>query len=218
MENSDNDGPAVRSTRSYHHGDLRSALISATKEALLDQHPDTISLKALALRLGVSQPAPYRHFKTREGLLSAVAADGFIRLNEILTQDLSWQTAVVNKVTFRRLCEAYIEFGLSNLGVYRLMHSRGPMNAAASDSELSRASDASFKSLISKLPPRATYQEAAALAVFVWSTLHGIIILQGEGFIAGALEASASAPDIIRDVISDLSAVIFRDDPQSRDR
>ena len=39
--------------------------------------PEAISIKALAKQIGVSQPAPYRHFADRRALLAAVAADGF---------------------------------------------------------------------------------------------------------------------------------------------
>ncbi|MBV9511686.1 MAG: helix-turn-helix transcriptional regulator, partial [Caulobacteraceae bacterium] len=71
--------PSVKAVDAYHHGDLRSALIAAAREALETAAPETVSLKALAARLGVSQPAPYRHFESREALLAAVAADGFER-------------------------------------------------------------------------------------------------------------------------------------------
>ena len=197
-----------KATNAYHHGDLRSALITATREALLHRPPDAITMKFLASQLGVSQPAPYRHFKSRDALLSAVAADGFTRLNEALSVNREGHTSGTEN-DFRTLCESYIEFAFGNLGVYRLMHSRAPMTSVELDSELARTADASFKLLISRLPSRETYQQAATLAVFVWSTLHGIITLQGEGFVDGALEGSVPLPDVILDVISKLMAVVF---------
>ncbi len=66
----------------YHHGDLRAALIAAAQAAVEAGGPDAVSLRDLALTLGVSTAAPYRHFHSRDALLSEVAARGFIDLGE----------------------------------------------------------------------------------------------------------------------------------------
>src|ERR1700755_3086187 len=61
----------------YHHGDLRDALVQAALREAEQGGPEAISLKALAKQLGVSQPAPYRHFADREALLATVTAEAF---------------------------------------------------------------------------------------------------------------------------------------------
>jgi AcrR family transcriptional regulator len=61
----------------YHHGDLKSALITAALAAVEQDGPDAVSLRDLAQSLGVSRAAPYRHFADRDALLAAVAARGF---------------------------------------------------------------------------------------------------------------------------------------------
>src|SRR2546423_14880513 len=68
----------------YHHGDLRDALVQAALQDAEQGGPEAISLKALAKKLGVSQPAPYRHFADREALLEAVTAAAFRQFNVIL--------------------------------------------------------------------------------------------------------------------------------------
>src|SRR5271156_2087735 len=78
--------PSVKAANVYHHGDLRAALIVAAREALEAMAADAVTLKSLAARLGVSQPAPYRHFDSREALLAAVAADGFERFRTQLIE------------------------------------------------------------------------------------------------------------------------------------
>src|SRR3989442_12520138 len=70
----------------YHHGDLRDALVQAALQDAEQGGPEAISLKALAKKLGVSQPAPYRHFADREALLEAVAATAGRQLNAILRE------------------------------------------------------------------------------------------------------------------------------------
>jgi AcrR family transcriptional regulator len=65
---------SVSSDRGYHHGDLRTALISASFDQLADQGLRRFSVAAVARRLGVSTAAPYRHFADRDHLLGAVSA------------------------------------------------------------------------------------------------------------------------------------------------
>jgi len=66
---------ARKPLNTYHHGDLRGALVQAALKEAEQGGPEAISIKALAKQLGVSQPAPYRHFADREALLAAVAAE-----------------------------------------------------------------------------------------------------------------------------------------------
>lgn len=62
--------------RSYHHGDLRSALLRRTVEVIADEGTDAVSLRGLARDLGVSHAAPARHFASRDELLRAVVLEG----------------------------------------------------------------------------------------------------------------------------------------------
>src|ERR1700743_2999787 len=97
----------VKASDAYHHGDLRAALIAAAREALETTAPENITLKSLALRLGVSQPAPYRHFNNRDALLAAVAADGFMRFGQALGAAAATGDP---KDGFERACLAYLAF------------------------------------------------------------------------------------------------------------
>ena len=70
--------------RSYHHGDLRRALLDEAVAAIAESGPSGWSLRELARRAGVSHAAPAHHFGDRAGLLTAVAAEGFDLLAEAL--------------------------------------------------------------------------------------------------------------------------------------
>ena len=63
--------------RTYHHGDLRHALIEATESLLAEKGPEGFSLREVARRAGVSAAAPAHHFGDASGLLTAVATVGF---------------------------------------------------------------------------------------------------------------------------------------------
>lgn len=61
----------------YHHGDLPGAIVSAAHRRLRDTPDEPLSVRELARDVGVSPNAPYRHFGDRDGLLRAVAAEGY---------------------------------------------------------------------------------------------------------------------------------------------
>lgn len=62
----------VMNYKSYHHGNLREALIEAGIEFINENGTETFSLRKVAALCGVSHAAPYNHFKTKEELLVAM--------------------------------------------------------------------------------------------------------------------------------------------------
>ena len=66
--------------RSYHHGNLRDALIDVAIELIGRDGAAAFSIAEACRRLDVSPGAPYRHFADREELLTAIA----IRSCEVL--------------------------------------------------------------------------------------------------------------------------------------
>ena len=76
----------MKSDSSYHHGDLRAALVKAAAAEIERSGYENLSLRELAESLGVSRAAPYRHFADRRALLAAVAADGFDGLRRSTAQ------------------------------------------------------------------------------------------------------------------------------------
>jgi AcrR family transcriptional regulator len=194
--------PAPKAHDAYHHGDLRAALIAAAREALETSPPDAISLKSLALRLGVSQPAPYRHFQNRDALLAAVAADGFVRFREALVE--AQRTAPPGE-QFLRSCLAYLEFGRANKGVYRLMFASSLLHATE-DEPLGKASTAAFDFLVEGTSRAAPPERVYPIAVWIWSTLHGLVMLEAEGLSGGPIADQVTAADVVRQMLDTLGS------------
>jgi AcrR family transcriptional regulator len=97
----------------YHHGELRAALLRAAAKILEKEGRDAISLRELARRAGVSHGAPYRHFADRDALLAALAEEGFSLLVEQL-EGKAW----------REQAMAYLRFALADPERFRLMFTR----------------------------------------------------------------------------------------------
>jgi AcrR family transcriptional regulator len=64
-----------RRKRTYHHRDLRNALVAAALDALPEVGAAGLSLRDIARRAGVSPGAPYHHFRDKDALLAAVAGE-----------------------------------------------------------------------------------------------------------------------------------------------
>ena len=72
-----------KSKANYHHGDLRPNLLSAATEMITAGGVESLSLRKLAEKVGVSRTATYHHFKDKHDLLCAVAAQGFAKWQQI---------------------------------------------------------------------------------------------------------------------------------------
>src|SRR5690348_15474902 len=119
-----------RVKQSYHHGDLRQALLDAALELLEKQGPEALVLREVARRAGVSHNAPYRHFASREELLAGLAARGF---GEFGKRVQSAQGG--GKGT--GMGEAYVGFALEHPQLFRLMF--GGVVRLGSDPQLAQA-------------------------------------------------------------------------------
>src|SRR6185369_3100540 len=95
---------------SYHHGDLREAALRKAAEILENEGLESLSLREVARRAGVSHNAPYRHFPDRDGLLVALVEEGFQMLLDALARRPR-----------REMGEAYVDFALSHPQRFRLM-------------------------------------------------------------------------------------------------
>jgi AcrR family transcriptional regulator len=68
---------ARKPANAYQHGNLRDALVQAGLKLLSEGGVANLSLRGAAQLAGVSHAAPYRHFKDKEALVTAIAEEGF---------------------------------------------------------------------------------------------------------------------------------------------
>jgi AcrR family transcriptional regulator len=168
--------PMSTSNRStYHHGALRPALIAAARALLDEGGPEAVGLREAARRVGVTPTATYRHFRDKEALLAAVAAEGFREFGAALT------AAGRAADPLPAMGAAYIDFALAKPGMFRLMFS--PLLAARADNpDLRAAAEAAFEALRGGVRARGRAGEGVdAAAIGAWSLVHGLshLILDG---------------------------------------
>lgn len=170
---------SARST--YHHGELRSALVAAGLAILRESgDPSALSLREAARRAGVSAMAPYRHFPDKDALLAAIATIGFEQLRKALAEaDRAGEPmeALIGQAV------AYVAFAQANAALFRLMFSTGP---SARPEALAQASDAAYAVMAERVAAFVPPEAAADRALQCWATAHGIAALGIDGQLGAA--------------------------------
>lgn len=169
---------------SYHHGNLREALVAATVALIEDKGPLAFTLAEAARQAGVSAAAPYRHFKGRDELLQEVARQGFDEFADRL--EAAFGDGRPNALAaLMRVGEAYLAFARERPGHYMAMFEGGL--SIAGNAELTRASGramavllAAAERLSARLPPDAR-PPARMMADHIFALSHGVVELFGRG-------------------------------------
>jgi AcrR family transcriptional regulator len=176
-----------RPRKTYHHGDLRAALIAAARRIVEREGPEAASLRQVARGAGVSQAAPYHHFADKEALLAAVAEQGFAELTEAMTARA--RAAASDKARFDATGVGYVCFAADNPGLFRLMFSASAFalfRGQAAGTEALRAYAVLETGVRRSLPPDAPDRDVALAALRAWSVVHGLAKLLVETGIAPA--------------------------------
>src|SRR6266481_5593891 len=191
--------PARKPLRTYHHGDLRDAMVQAALAEAEQGGPEAISIKALAKKLGVSQPAPYRHFADREALLEAVTAEAFRQFNVMLRDSISKPS---RQSKLSRLAQATLAFGLRRNGIYRLMFASRTMACSPKGGELHNAAMETFGLLLDSLEAPAVGFLRERQALKIWAALHGVVMLAEQGLLTGQV-AHMSREELVEDIVAE---------------
>jgi len=183
--------------RSYHHGNLRAALLDRAWDVVDAEGADALSLRQLARDLDVSHGASGRHFRDKQALLDAVAVLGFARLNAALADAVD--TAGPFAGRFRAAGDAYVGFAVRHPSILRTMYSAKHHPAASP--ELVEVSHVAMPALVAlfraaqdagELPPRPA--EEAALVAF--AAVHGVATLATDDLLDGVPWEDATAATV----------------------
>jgi AcrR family transcriptional regulator len=162
----------------YHHGNLRAALLQAAGEWIEKHGISELSLRETARRAGVSHSAPYRHFPDRESLLAALAAEGFGLLDEALANRPDRDKGL-----------GYVEFALVHPQRFRLMF--GGLLRLDDYPELRGAAERNYQELQRAFADLGA--EAPLVAAASWALVHGLACLILEGHLPGGREDGGDA-------------------------
>ena len=116
------------SQKRYHHGNLKDALIVAAAELIETQGTTDFSITDAANRAGVSNAAPYRHFRDKQDLLEHVKELAFLGLYEALVDARGpASTHEDNQRAVISLGLAYLRFAREKHRFFSLMWEQLPL-------------------------------------------------------------------------------------------
>ena len=175
---------ALRGTRkkaadkeTYHHGDLRQALLDGSLRLIDEEGFGALSLREVARRAGVTHAAPYRHFADKEALLAAVAEEGFRAMTARMNEEMARHSAPLDRLSACGV--AYVVFAVRHAAHFRVMfgpHFTQPLMPTGGDTD-------AFGVLVGALAdaqragdlPRG--EEPRRLGLTCWSLVHGLASL-----------------------------------------
>jgi AcrR family transcriptional regulator len=145
----------------------RAQIISAARRIAELEGWSNVTVRRLSDEISYSQPVLYAHFGSREGILAAVAIEGFQEIGLALEKARNR----VNGNPVESVAAAYLEFAASSPALYEVMFSLSlsvPFDEAATPPELRFA----FSQLLELFQGQTSKPEV--LSELFWAGLHGI--------------------------------------------
>jgi AcrR family transcriptional regulator len=178
----------MKRPKSYHHGNLREALLKSALRLISEVGPTAFTLREVARRAGVSHNAPYRHFRDRDELMAAVSTQGYKELTETMLDAVEQESGALRRL--KRAGLAYVDFALRRPEHFTVMFDAptskpsdklcfNPSKMNSQYPQAVAAAEQSFRTLVQLVT--ACQQEGAlppgdtrTLALLTWSIVHGI--------------------------------------------
>jgi AcrR family transcriptional regulator len=158
----------------YHHGDLRDALIRATRQLLVERGAENFSLADACRLAGVSTAAPYKHFRDKDEILQLIVMSGF----DDLAARLLAASRAAGEGTLAGIAamgDEYLHFARTETAVFRLMFGQ---NAAIKHQEaVETCGRACFANVIAQVglycERNNLSADAPTIALSLWTFVHG---------------------------------------------
>jgi AcrR family transcriptional regulator len=167
---------------SYHHGNLRQALLEAARGLINEAGVEKLTLREVARRAGVTTGAPYHHFADKAELVYALTGQSLEELDQASLAAL--EGIVEPREQLRAIGVAYVLYAVDHPAEFRLMF-RPEMGAPLDFADPETAPV--FRILLRVV--RACREAAGiqgtdgldAAAISAWSLVHGLASLLVDG-------------------------------------
>lgn len=176
----------------YHHGDLRNALVDAGLVLIEQVGADAFSLREAAREVGVSANAAYRHFEDKGALLTAIAVSGFERLSSDMQKGMSdarpkGSIKSRSVARFNAAARAYVAFALQRPQLYGLMFGSAGRACLAAETSLAGPTPGvllgiALDDLVEE--HEISKKQRVGAEIQVWSAVHGFASLAHSGPLA----------------------------------
>jgi AcrR family transcriptional regulator len=176
-------------TRSYHHGNLRQALLEAALDLAQRHGPERVSVREAARLVGVSPGAPFRHFPNRRALMTALAEEAGERLRIEVRKSMGGARRSSPLQRLRDLGRGYVQWAMRHPSHFRILSARDQIDLDGSPAL--RTSIGEVRGLTEQTLDEAQRQgevdpahAVAALALLSRATAYGLARMQQDGHLA----------------------------------
>lgn len=182
------------------HGDVRRLVLDAAIAIIELDGAESLSMREVARRAGVSHQAPYHYFGDRSGIFAAISEEGFALLASAF-RDVDYSNASPAKAGFI----AYLSFARHHVGHFRVMFRNDICGLTTHEAAALTAEDAFNELLLMVSRTIGTSADEAdqlTFAIMLWSQAHGLATLILDGPLMNRLPPSADVELQIEAVIN----------------
>lgn len=154
----------------------KTRILNAARDIFLEGGADSVTMRAVAERVGVTATALYRHFENKEALVRAVMSSGFETFGGYLHRALRGRTPMER---LRLSGQAYLDFALEQPELYRTIFMT-PWRGV--ETKMDPQWNATFQFLVDRVREciaagELKKGEPADVAVTIWAHVHGLVSL-----------------------------------------
>ena len=185
---------------SEQHGDVRRLVLDAAIAIIESEGAESLSMREVARRAGVSHQAPYHYFGDRSGIFAVISEEGFSSLAQAF-RNVDETEMPAAKAGFI----AYLNFAREHVGHFRVMF-RNDICGVTTHDLTAVAADSAFEELrlmVARITgPEIDPNDAFTFATMLWSLSHGLATLVIDGPLPNKVPPGTNLEDQIQAVIN----------------
>ncbi len=169
----------IRERKEKERSEMRRSILEAAMSLFIDEGYENVSMRKIAQKIEYSASSIYSYFENKDMILFELLHEGFEKLKE---KQIATQTIEEPKERLIAHGDAYMEFAFENSQYYELMFLINKPKERFDQHKVKKLGDSSYGLLLQNVAEciEAGYnkgEDVNNLALFLWSSLHGIVSL-----------------------------------------
>ncbi|MEX0721795.1 MAG: TetR/AcrR family transcriptional regulator [Balneolaceae bacterium] len=157
---------------------LRDKILEISRHLLFDEGFDSLSMRKIARRAGISATSIYLYFQNKDHLLHTLIEESVEELSQAVEQNADGEKDIIRR--FNKIINGYIEFAISNPEKYQVIYMIRPNAMARYPKEKFRKARRCYELLVKVIEEGVSkgvmeVEKPVIAAYSIWAQLHGIV-------------------------------------------